>query len=291
MNTSKINIRSFISSLFIFFLFIQNISYFEAGAKPLITEGKGIWINIWNYPANPDMFCEYLRSKGIDTLYLQISRSNMPAIKHPDKLNQIIHSAHKRKMKVIGWSYTFLKEPLIDALKFIQAALYKTPEGDSIDGMAADIEETTSSHNIESFVKAVREKLGPDYPLIAITFSPLSKSIKANPNIYAWQTIANNFDIIAPMIYWHGFIKYRSEKGAYDYTMQTISKIKEYTKKDDLNIHLIGDGQKTTTEEISGFLKAAEEQKINAGVSLYPMYTPKPHQIEVLSMFGLKSSL
>lgn len=254
--------------------------------KRPITAGKGIWINIWNYPQNPDMFLEQLKSKGIETIYLQISRSNTPAIKHPEKLNQIIFSAHKRNMKVIGWSYLYLHDPLADAQKFIYAAKYKTPDGESLDGMAADIEEMTNSASIETFAKRVREALGFEYPLIAITFSPLTKSPKAHPSNYAWKTIANNFDIIAPMVYWHGFVKYRSEQGAYDYTLQTIAKIKEYTKKDNLKIHLIGDGQKTSSSEILGFLKAASELGLEGGVSLYPLYKPQDHQIDTLGMFS-----
>ena len=256
-------------------------------AKEPITVGKGIWLNIWNYPANPEMFCEQLQSKGIDTIYLQISRSNTPAIKEPVQLNKIIKSAHARNMKVIGWTYSFLKDPMSDAQKFIQAVNYKTPEGDNLDGLAADIEETTNARSIEIFAKAVRKSVGPKYPLIAITFSPVLK--RANPSHYAWKTIANNFDIIAPMTYWHGFVKLRSEKGAYDYTAETISKIKEYTQKKDVQIHLIGDGQKTSSAEINGFLRAASDHNINAGVSLYPWYTPKEHQVETLGMFDFSN--
>ncbi len=256
-------------------------------AKKTVTDGKGIWVNIWNYPENPDMYCEYLKSNGIDTIYLQIFRSNTPAIQHLSKVNRIIESSHERDMKVIGWGYVFLNNPLGDAKKFITAAKHKTPTGEMFDGFAADIEEITSSRNIERFTSRVREALGKDYPLIAITFSPMSKSKKADPRYYAWKTIANNFDIIAPMTYWHGLVKYRSEKGAYDYTTQTITKLKEYTNKDDLKIHLIGDGQKTSSGEISGFLRAAEEHKVNAGVSLYPWHKPKDHQMETLGEFKL----
>ena len=267
----------------IFILIILILSPINSEAKSPITTGKGIWLNIWNYPANPDMFCEQLKSKGIDTIYLQISRSNTAAIKSPIGLNKIIKSAHTRDIKVIGWTYSFLKDPRSDARKFLLAVAYRTPDGDALDGLAADIEEVTNSRSIEIFAQAVRKSVGPKYPLIAITFSPVLK--RADPRHYAWKTIANNFDIIAPMTYWHGFVKLRSEKGAYDYTAQTISKLKEYTQKDDLQIHLIGDGQKTSKEEIIGFLKAASDNNINAGVSLYPWYTPKKHQIDTLGMF------
>ena len=276
------NKKSFLNLAFVLVVLI--FLPLQLFAKPPITVGKGIWLNIWNYPANPEIFCEQLKSKGIDTIYLQISRSNTPAIKEPVKLNRIIKSSHERNINVIGWTYSFLKDPISDAQKFIQAVNYRTPGGDKLDGLAADIEEVTNSQAIETFAKAVRKSVGSKYPLIAITFSPVLK--RANPAHYAWKTIANNFDILAPMTYWHAFVKLRSEKGAYDYTAQTISKLKEYTQKDDLKIHLIGDGQKTSSAEINGFLRAASDHNVNAGVSLYPWYTPKEHQIETLGKFN-----
>lgn len=281
IKTKLINSWPKLICILIFVFAIANVA--NVYAKSPITSGKGIWLNIWNYPSNPEIFCEELKAKGIDTIYLQISRSNMPAIKNPLGLNKIISSAHRRDMKIIGWNYVFLKNPLSDAAKFIQAIFYKTSDGEMLDGMAADIEEVTSPKAIEAFTGTIRKSVGTKYPLIAITFSPVLK--RADPRHYAWKTIANNFDIIAPMTYWHGFVKLRSEKGAYDYTLQTIAKIKEYTQKDDIKIHLIGDGQMTSRSEIQGFLKAAAEQKVNAGVSLYPWYTPKEHQIEALGKY------
>ena len=282
MIKSTVKIRTYIELLFFVFCFLI---VYPTYAKDPITVGKGIWINIWNYPANPDMYCEYLKSKEIDAIYLQVSRSNMPAIKDPTGLNKIIKAAHSRNIKVIGWSYVFLKDPILDAKKFIQAILHKTTDGDTLDGIAADIEEVTNSSSIEKFTSIVRQAVGFDYPLIAITFSPMQR--RADPRYYSWKTIAKNFDIIAPMTYWHGFVKLRNEKGAYDYTAQTITKLKEYTQKEDLRIHLIGDGQKTSSEEIIGFLRAASDHKVDAGVSLYPFYVPKEHQIEVLSSFKI----
>ncbi|MBI2995312.1 MAG: hypothetical protein HYY52_01200 [Candidatus Melainabacteria bacterium] len=282
-NINKLQFRPkhFCFCLALMFLFFMVLPTY---AEKPVTYGKGIWLNVWNYPPSPEIFCEYLKSKGIDTIYLQISRSNMPAIKDPLKLNKIIASAHSRDIRVIGWTYSFLRVPIADAQKFIRAVFYKTPNGDSLDGMAVDIEEVTDSRSIETFAKVVRKSVGKNYPLIAITFSPFLK--RGSPKSYAWKTIANNFDVIAPMIYWHGFVKLRSEKGAYNYTLQTIAKIKEYTQRNDLKIHLIGDGQKTSREEITGFLKAASKYGADAGISLYPWYVPKEHQLDTLGMFN-----
>ena len=56
MNTNKTEAKLFRPLILVILLFAQNLINFEAHAKPLITEGKGIWINIWNYPSNPNIF-------------------------------------------------------------------------------------------------------------------------------------------------------------------------------------------------------------------------------------------
>ncbi len=267
--------------IIVLFLISVNVSF----AKNPITSGKGIWVNIWNYPSNPDSYCKYLKSKGIDTIYLQIYRSNTPAIYSPQKLDKVLSSAHDNGLKVIGWGYVFLKNPIEDAKKFLKAINYKNSRGDSLDGMAADIEEVTNSKSIENFARYVRKSVGNEYPLIAITFSPMFR--RGDPKHYAWKTIANNFDIIAPMTYWHALKDKQNQRGAYDFTAQTISRIKEYTQNKDVKIHIIGDGQKTDSSEIKGFLRAASDHGVNAGVSLYPMHVPKKHQIDTLSEYKL----
>lgn len=254
--------------------------FLPASARGLVTDGKGIWLNVWNYPDNPEMFCDLLESKGIDTVYLQISRSTTPAIAHPKKLGVFIDVAHEHDIKVIGWTYPYLKNPVADANKFIAAARFRSRGGEKLDAVASDIEEVTNSRVIRVYSAVIKRTLGRKYPLIAITFSPLLK--RATPEHYAWKEIADNFDIIAPMTYWTAYKKYRSEQGAYNYTALTIKRIREYTGRDDLNIHLIGDGQKTTDGELRGFLKAAEDLDVS-GVSIYPWHTPKASQIETLS--------
>lgn len=260
---------------------ILNLLSSKSFAKELITDGKGMWVNIFNYPENPDLFCENLRSHGVDTIWLQISRSNTPAIKYPLQINKILKSAHARDMKVIGWSYPYLDDPVTDAHKFIKAAQYTTPDGDMLDGIAADIEETTNAKAINKYSAIIRKSLGNKYPLIAITYSPMLK--RAEPRNYAWKTIADNFDIIAPMTYWTAYKKYRSEDGAYDFTALTIKRLREYTNQD-VKIHLIGDGQKTSTSEVKGFLRAAKDYNIE-GVSLYPWHKPAQNHISVLGKF------
>jgi hypothetical protein len=283
MNNMNKTTKIFLT-LIVTLFFTVNISQAKE-IKTSVTDGKGIWINIWNYPSNPDSYCKYMKSKGIDTIYLQVFRSNTPAIYSREKLDKVLLAAHKNGIKVVGWGYVFLKNPIEDAKKYLVAINYKSKDGESLDGMAADIEEVTNPKVIDTFARYVRSHVKNDYPMIAITFSPMFK--RADPKKYAWKTIANNFDIIAPMTYWHALKDKQSQKGAYDFTAETVSRIKEYTGKSDIKIHIIGDGQKTSSSEIVGFLKAANDHKVNAGVSLYPMHVPKKHQIDTLAEFKM----
>ncbi|MCE2928769.1 MAG: hypothetical protein LW817_03970 [Candidatus Caenarcaniphilales bacterium] len=244
----------------------------------LITNGKGIWINIWNYPKDMDKFIARMKKFNIDTIYLQINRSTTPYFYNQTGLNQILKASHENNIKVIGWSYCYLKNISLDADKFIKPALYKSPEGHSLDGMAADIEENTQLWAVKSYTEAIKKKLPNDYPLIAIVFSPKIKQK------YPWEYIGNKWDILMPMVYWHG-LKNRDRDLVYNFVKSSIDDLRKFTKKDDLNIHLITDGERTTVSEIRTSLEAALDAGVNAGVSIYPEHLSTDSMLEQLKNF------
>ncbi len=231
--------------------------------KNLVTSGKGTWVNIWNYPKDTKAFMARLKRYKIDTIYLQVNRSNTDIFKHRKAVDQILKDAHREDIKVIGWSYCFLKDIKADADKFIYPALYQSPEGEMLDGMAADIEENTNEWAVKSYTEKIKKALPENYPLIAITFSPKIKSR------YPWKYIAHNWDVIMPMTYWHG-LKNRKKITVYNFVAESIKQIRELSGKEDVNIHLITDGDRTTSEEVAISLRAAKDMNVNAGISVYP---------------------
>jgi hypothetical protein len=240
--------------------------------------GKGTWVNIWNYPQDTHKFISRLKKFGIDTVYLQVNRSNTPLFKHQEQVDLILKDAHANNIKVIGWSYCYLKDVSSDARKFVDVANYVSPDGESFDAMAADIEENTSLWAVRAYTNHIKEKLPKDYPLIAIVYSPRIKQD------YPWEYVANNWDVLMPMTYWHG-LKDRNHETVYNFVKDSIVDLRRLTKKDDLNIHLITDGDRTHHDEVEISLQAAKDHGINSGISIYPEHLASDEMLKKLSTY------
>jgi hypothetical protein len=247
--------------------------------QKIITSGKGTWVNIWNYPTDVNRFMTRLQNYHIDTIYLQINRSTTEVFKHKQALDEILKVAHERKIKVIGWSYCYLKDIDTDVKKFTEPALYLSSEGHRLDGMAADIEENISLWAVKAYTEKIKSALPKDYPLIAITFSPKIKQA------YPWEYIAQNWDVIMPMVYWHG-LKNRTDDTVYNFVKDSIADIRKLSGKQDINIHLITDGDRTNTKEVKLSLEAARDLGINAGISIYPEHLASDEMLESLKNFS-----
>lgn len=243
-----------------------------------ISSGKGTWVNIWNYPQDVDKFVTRLNKFGIDTVYLQVNRSNTPVMKHPAEIDKILKIAHAHNIKVIGWSYCYLKDISSDARKFVNVANYVSPDGDKFDGMAADIEENTSLWAVRAYTNNIKSKLPKDYPLIAIVYSPRIKQD------YPWEYVANNWDVLMPMTYWHG-LKNRNDETVYNFVKDSILDLRRLTKKDDLNIHLITDGDRTNHGEVEISIQAAKDHGVNAGISIYPEHLTSDEMLKKFSVY------
>jgi hypothetical protein len=227
---------------------------------------RGIWINLWNYPKDRESFFRGLQEKGINTVYLQISRSNTADVKFPEEVDSLLKEANSQNIAVIGWTYAFLKDPTEDARKFVIGA--RLP---GISGMAVDLEENITIQNLKAFSQAARQQLGPKYPITAITYNPALRPIGS---CFPWRTFAQEFEVIAPMIYWHS--RELQPRKIYNEASQSLSDLKNLLVKVDGRakiIHPIGDSHETDTKEVRAFLKACKDQKlIGSGVSLYPFH-------------------
>lgn len=245
--------------------------------KDFITSGKGVWVNVWNYPETEDTkaFIKRLDKFDIDTIYLQINRSTTEIFKNKDGVDQILLEAHKKNINVIGWSYCYLNDVDTDSKKFYRPARYVSPHGEMLDGMAADIEENTSLSAVRKYTHQIKEALPEDYPLIAIVYSPKIKTK------YPWEFIANNWDVLMPMTYWHS-LKARKHDDIYNFVKDSIVQLRKLTKKKDLNIHMITDGDRTNAYEVKASIEAARDLGVNAGISIYPEHLATDGMLEML---------
>lgn len=247
---------------------------------PGLADGPGVWANIWNYPQGDiDAYCANLRNHGVRNVFIQTSRSNTPAIAHPEDLGKLIEACHRHKIRVIAWAYLELADPIADADKMLAAAKFRSPSGESIDAIAPDLEKNLKDDRISKFSQRLRDELGAHYPLIAVVYSPLNRyqEVANTP----WKTLARYYDVIAPMSYWNS--KYQ-KLDAHDYTLATVRTIRELTGRPDIEVHVIGDGMGTSAQSIQQFLKACRRAEATSA-SIYPNQKVTPEQLVALSRY------
>ena len=251
---------------------------YKDDAAPGLADAAGIWVNMWNYPEGDlDLYCRDLTEHGIRNIFLQTSRSNTPAVVNPAGMGQIIEAAHRHGVRVIAWSFAELQNPVADADKMVEACAYTSPRGQHVDGASPNLEKNLEPQRLESYAKRVREKLGPNYPLIAVVYSPLNKCFEVKR--ISWPLLAQYFDVIAPMIYWNS--KYEKIE-PYSYTVKSIQKIRELSGKPDIEISAIGDGMGSSKAAIAEFMKACRDTEAT-GISLYPNQKITQEQKEAMA--------
>jgi hypothetical protein len=245
-------------------------------------DGPGVWMNIWNYPdsTHVEPFCAELAAHGVRNCFVQTSRSNTDAIAHPAELNLLTQTCHRHGIRVIAWSFTQLNNPQADAERLLAAARFRTSTGQSLDGIASDMESNLTPANINSLGQALRSALGPSYPLIAIVYSPLNHSPDAATT--PWKLLTKHFDIIAPMTYWSGK---KQTLDVYTYTCSTIKQIRQAIGKSDVEIQPIGDAMYSKPDEVVLFMKACRENEAT-GISIYPNQKLTSSQLACLDKYG-----
>src|SRR5579875_126810 len=245
-----------------------------------LADGAGIWVNMWHYPEGDlDAYCSRLRANGVRNIFIQTSRSNTPTLVHPELLGPLVEACHRSNIRLIAWSFGELGNPAADADKLIAAARFQSQHGHRLDGIAGNLEKNLDPTRVAEYSKHLRQALGPRYPMIAVVYSPLNRA----PQVarIPWKLLAEYWDVIAPMTYWGG--KYQ-KLDAYTYTTQTIQQVRKLTGRPDVEIHVIGDGMGTTTEDLQSFLSACQASEATSA-SLYPNHVPTAEQLAALGRY------
>ncbi|HKY76281.1 MAG TPA: peptidoglycan-binding domain-containing protein [Acidimicrobiia bacterium] len=191
-----------------------------AAPKPILPLGKGMWLYQLSMSEGGDATKVVNKAKvlGLTHLYTRLG-SSKKGFYAQDELNELLPVAHAAGIKVIGWDFVYLTDPIADALRSKAEIDYVTPDGHKIDAFSADIESVQEGVNLTAegaalYGAKLREMVGPNYPLIATVPRPSPK--KSFP--FAEVTAA--FDAIAPMVYWQNRDPATDVAGAIDYLAQ-----------------------------------------------------------------------
>jgi len=245
-----------------------------------LADGAGVWLNMWNYPDNAESYCLKLNANGVRNIFIQTSRSNTDVICNPDKLGQLVDAAHRYKIHVVAWSFAELQNINRDADRLIAAAQFRSPQGERLDAIAANMEKDLAQPKVEAYSQRIRDAVGSSYPMVAVVYSPLNHA----PQVATipWKTLDRYYNVIAPMNYWNS--KYERLE-PYAYTLATIRKVRELVGKPDVEVHVIGDGMGTHAESINQFLAACKSGAATSA-SLYPNQQMTEEQLGCLSHYS-----
>jgi hypothetical protein len=255
---------------------------------PSITmfRGLGTWVDLYDYSVNPTTAVNDMKSRGVDTVYLETARYNSAdAFDHDAAVGQWIEAAHAAGMTIVGWYLPAYSEHLdADVARTAAIATYRSANGQRFDALAVDIEYKgeTSSHEefnagITEHLRRVRSLVGNTYPIGGITPAPLGMAIRPSSwDGFPWSMIGRFSDIVMPMGYW----SYRTDCDTnqshcpYEYTRGNISQARAKT---DLPVHIIGGiANAVTRAEVADFTRAARDGRAYGG-GLYDYRTTVPH--------------
>ena len=177
----------------------------DHAAQLAALEGKGMWL--WKYfqseAGNADAIVERAAAAGLRQLWVRVgdSRDQFYA---KDVLDQLVPRAHRRGIKVIGWGFPYLFDPVGDAKWTADALAWRSPSGDQLDGFSPDIELQTegvaiSELRVKVYLGLVRQA-AQNRLVVATVYRP---SDRLWPSAYPYAAIAPYVDAFAPMVYWN----------------------------------------------------------------------------------------
>ncbi len=172
--------------------------------EPKLPYGKGMWMWKPEMSNGGDVEAIVNRAKetGLSHIYVRTG-STWDGFYAGPWLDQLLPRAHAAGIRIYGWDFPRLIDPIADAERGLAAIRYRTPDGHKLDGFAADIETQSEGTRVTAAVATaygdhLRDGIGDGYPLIACVPrpSPWTKSF------FPYAEVAHRFDAVAPMVYW-----------------------------------------------------------------------------------------
>jgi hypothetical protein len=179
----------------------------EAAEPPsvdrLLPYGKGMWIYEFPRTEGGDVHAIVARAKSVGLTHLYVrSGSAWDGFYAGPFLDRLLPAAHAAGIQVFGWDFPRLAPWEDDVARAVSIVRYRTPGKQRLDGFSADIETQSEGTRIsaaaaEAYGRALREAVGPSYPLIATV--PRPSPARAG---FPYAEVVASFDAVAPMVYW-----------------------------------------------------------------------------------------
>lgn len=244
--------------------------------------GLGAWVDLFDHGfVDPAVSVADMERRGVETLYLQTGRFlAQDDVVEPGLVGRWLELAHDAGMGVVGWYVPGYGDMRRDVRRQLAVRGFRSPRGDRFDGMGVDIESLTETGGGPAFnggildhLRSVRRAAGREYPIAAITPTPLG--IAVAPEQWAgfpWKGLARDSDVLMLMSYWsyRKDCPVRPDHCAAGYTDENVRRGRRLSG---LPVHVIGGvGDVVTTAQVRDFVRAAVAAGVVGG-SLYDYRT------------------
>jgi hypothetical protein len=246
--------------------------------------GLGTWLDIfagksvWSRPGHE---VAAMRGDGVRTLYIETGNYKQSVdLMRRRALGRFIDDAHAAGLRVVAWYLPSFANLARDERRAMAAIRFRSATGQRFDSFALDIEATVvrglplRDRRLLQLSARLRSAVGSDYPLGAITPSPIGMSPYYWPGI-PYRTLARYYDVFLPMAY-STMKGIRGSQATLAYLSATVSAIRASAGDPNVPIHLIGGlGHQMGSGETAGFVRAVSASRL-LGYSLYAL--PATHR-------------
>ena len=179
---------------------------------------------------------EAAAANGLSHLYVEVATSR-GGFFGARWLDELLPAARAAGVRVIGSVYVCLDDPPADLALALEVARYRTPDGLTLDGLTADIEETLVAPNVSAFGELLRHHVGDDYLLVATVYPPESWWAR----YYPWAALPASWNAVAPMAYWrHMEERPFTPAEVYVYIQRNLAGVRALTGRPDLPVDMLG---------------------------------------------------
>jgi len=161
-----------------------------------------MWIWQWGKTEGGDLSAVVRRAKaaGLGTLWVRVGDSSS-GFYGGKYLDSLVPLAHREGLKVVGWGFPFLGDPVADGAWTAQVLDWQK-DGNRLDAFSPDLETgsegvVVTDKRIATYLGLARQRLA-GRPLVATVYNPTDRLFAS----YPYRLVASYSDAMAPMVYW-----------------------------------------------------------------------------------------
>jgi hypothetical protein len=213
----------------------------RVNGRPIVEPlaGVGLWFTLDTREHGDDAGARVAAAAaaaGLSHLYVEVATSP-GGFFGARWLDSLLPAARAAGVRVIGSVYVCLDDVAADLSLALAVARYRTPDGLTLDGLAADIEETLVAENVHAFGELLRHYVGDDYLLVATVYPPESWPARH----YPWSSLPASWNAVAPMAYWrHMEERPFTPAEVYAYAGRNVAGVRTLSGRPDMPVEMLG---------------------------------------------------